>query len=473
MCAVIAIPFGIISSLLVLMGIFVKGNNLIVLSTDDPHNNPYFRSWLFGLSFLFLSSALLMLPGAASGSLDRFASSPWPWLTAFLFTVTIGMVSEWGIRPITDHIVPDSGGWIGFIAPAIILAVWVPYSFTGYWILDRFGIFLIGIGAGLTARHVGIGPNWVVPFICMLGLSLFPGFFAGIGHSIPSALFFITGCIIIPLFIGKRYLKEPPSNTDSAPEYIREIEQSFQRKFAIDFIQNLQSGLFRVDLPEKSDLQLGVAIRRAGKPTSAVCRVFGLGKKRMGIFLAEVPGESMKAAVNAIDIMATVEAVATLKQNPSAVMSEMYRLLRTTHGTESGEYRFNYSIIDERSNSVSIITAGHAPVIIYRPLVKKFEQFGSPQPGVFGDAEGSKKRDFETVSAQLISKDLVIFHSTGLLDESKPLQNIGREHIYDIVSSNLSDSCSELADKMQTTLDQFYSDKNQQYDIITLFIRNG
>ena len=112
-------------------------------------------------------------------------------------------------------------------------------------------------------------------------------------------------------------------------------------------------------------------------------------------------------------------------------------------------------------------------MIIYRPLVKKFEQFGSPQPGVFGDAEGSKKRDFETVSAQLISKDLVIFHSTGLLDESKPLQNIGREHIYDIVSSNLSDSCSELADKMQTTLDQFYSDKNQQYDIITLFIRNG
>jgi|GEM_PF-5703499 len=465
---IIAIPFGIISGLLVLIGIIVRGKRL----EKDQVNDPHIRSWFFGLAFLSLASVILILPGAAIGSLDRFASSPVPWLTAFLFAITLGIVSEWGVRPIIEYVLPERTGWYSLIIPAIVIAVWIPYSPTGLWYWDRLGMFLIAMGAGFTVRSVGMIPNSFIPYIWLLGLAILPGLSAGLGHAIPSAAFFIGGCIV-PLVIGNRLTTSQKSDSDSPPAYILELEETVKQTFTAEFVGNIQSSLCRIDLPDKSNLQLGVAIKRSDTPTSAICRVFGLARKRMGIFLAEVPGGAMEAAVQAIDVLATVEAVATLKQNPATVMSEMQRLLRSIHRADGGLYRLNYSIIDERSNSVSIVSAGHSPVTIYRPLVKKFEQFAGNQPGILSDNQKREKREFEAESAQLISSDLVVFHSTGLLEESKSSRILSRKDICDIVGSHPTDSCTELAEKTQVLLDSFYADTNPPHDIITLFVRNG
>jgi len=472
-------PAGLLSfvgwiTILVLVGVYIWRSVPPDENTMPSAEAQLSRGWLIGLAGIGLASLSFVLPQASRTSILGFTGPSILTVKWLFLAYALAAGIELGIRPIADSVLHNLGTLARALIVALAAVAWTPFVASGPWWWARFFLFIaVLISALVKARH-GRVASLVFVSLFLLAWFVFPGLAIGGAVRILSISVFVLGFAVLPMTVLRIVKKGNPGHTDWPPEYVRSLKKTAVEGYANHLAEELLLPRSQPTTKGAGRLGEGFLLRRSVPPAADVCKVISLGKNRVGIFLAEMPSRGVHGALQASIANTAIEALAIKTANPAKVLAEMHRIISSAWHGDRGIVSASYGILDRKSNSFTFSNAGHQPVLLQRTLRGRLEQISpAGQPiDLAGDEED--EGSLEVISTQLISRDLLIFFSDGLLNAtSSDGEEFGMERLEQLVNDNSSSGCSELAEMLNEKLDSFLGKKAPIDDIVVLFLRSG
>lgn len=145
-------------------------------------------------------------------------------------------------------------------------------------------------------------------------------------------------------------------------------------------------------LPTIAGFDFGLMFRPMNFVSGDVCNVHRIDRHRFSFLVADVVGHGIPAAMLTMvlsNTLAVIErgACAVGTPSPSTILRELNARLRETSPTASKFATALYGIVDERSFTVTICSAGHPAPIVATDSGCRTLDVGGPLLGVFDEAE--------------------------------------------------------------------------------------
>ena len=227
-----------------------------------------------------------------------------------------------------------------------------------------------------------------------------------------------------------------------------------------------------VMLPAESLRAGAVTISHEFQPMAAVggdfLDYFELPDGSIGLYLGDVSGKGLPAALYAALAVGTLRGVHKTGTSPSDVLAVLNRRLML-RGLPRRHAAIQYAVFHPRSREISIASAGMpGPFHLPADGCRLLELSGIP-PGLFAAA------NYESQTIQLKPGDSVFFCTDGLTDASDELgEQFGIERLHALCASERLAGPTELLGKVFASVDSFSSGCEQQDDMAaTLFHFSG
>lgn len=218
-----------------------------------------------------------------------------------------------------------------------------------------------------------------------------------------------------------------------------------------------------VMLPGQQLCTRGVSIHHQFQPVAAVggdfLDYFELSDGTFGLYLGDVSGKGLPAAMYAALAVGTLRGVHKTGQSPSIVLSTLNRRL-LVRGVPSRYSATQYAVFDPTTRKMSICSAGMpGPLHLGSKCCRVLEIPGMP-PGLFPDI------DYESATIVLEPGDSVVFCTDGITDafnmESEPF---GLERLRAVCDANLRARPAELLRSMFSAVEDFTRGRKQHDDM--------
>jgi phosphoserine phosphatase RsbU/P len=218
-----------------------------------------------------------------------------------------------------------------------------------------------------------------------------------------------------------------------------------------------------VMLPEQSLCARGVSIHHEFQPVAAVggdfLDYFQLSDGTFGLYLGDVSGKGLPAAMYAALAVGTLRGVHKTRQPPSSVLSTLNRRL-LVRGVPRRYSATQYAVFDPPSRKMSVASAGMpGPLHLSRKSCRVLEIPGMP-PGLFPGIE------YESETITLEPGDSVVFCTDGLTDafntDSEPF---AVERLQGVCDANLGAEPAELLRRMFSAVEEFTRGRKQHDDM--------
>ncbi len=191
---------------------------------------------------------------------------------------------------------------------------------------------------------------------------------------------------------------------------------------------------------------------------------FELSNGNTGLYLGDVCGKGLPAALYAALAVGTIRGVHKTGTTPSDVLATMNRRL-LVRGVPRRHAAIQYAVFDPRTRQMHIASAGMTgPFHLSASGCRQLALSGIP-PGLFPDT------NYESLTIQLNPGDSVFFCTDGLTDAYDIRgEQFGVERLYMFCVENRLAPPRELLDKVFADVDDFAAGCEQQDDMAaTLF----
>jgi len=191
---------------------------------------------------------------------------------------------------------------------------------------------------------------------------------------------------------------------------------------------------------------------------------FELSNGNIGLYLGDVCGKGLPAALYAALAVGTIRGVHKTGTTPSDVLATMNRRL-LVRGVPRRHAAIQYAVFDPRTRQMHIASAGMTgPFHLSASGCRQLALSGIP-PGLFPDT------NYESLTIQLNPGDSVFFCTDGLTDAYDIRgEQFGVERLYMFCVENRLAPPRELLDKVFADVDDFAAGCEQQDDMAaTLF----
>lgn len=208
----------------------------------------------------------------------------------------------------------------------------------------------------------------------------------------------------------------------------------------------------------------GVHISHEFQPIAAVggdfLDYFQLSDGTIGLYLGDVSGKGLPAAMYAALAIGTLRGVHKTGQDPSSVLSLLNRRL-LVRGVPRRYSATQYAVFDPQSQKMCIAAAGIlGPLHLSSRGCRILEIPGVP-PGLFGDVE------YETCTISLEPGDSVVFCTDGITDAfSLEEESFGILRVQEICEAQGHAEPAGLLRRIFTALESFTQGR-EQYDDMT------
>jgi phosphoserine phosphatase RsbU/P len=218
-----------------------------------------------------------------------------------------------------------------------------------------------------------------------------------------------------------------------------------------------------VMLPGQSLCVRGVSIHHEFQPVAAVggdfLDYFELSDGTFGLYLGDVSGKGLPAAMYAALAVGTLRGVHKTGQSPSSVLSTLNRRL-LVRGVPRRYSATQYVVFDPATRKMSIASAGMpGPLHLSSRCCRVLEIPGMP-PGLFPDV------DYESATIPLESGDSVVFCTDGITDafniENDPF---GVQRLRAVCEVNLRTDPAELLRNIFSAVEKFTRGRKQYDDM--------
>jgi phosphoserine phosphatase RsbU/P len=218
-----------------------------------------------------------------------------------------------------------------------------------------------------------------------------------------------------------------------------------------------------VMLPGHSLCARGVSIHHEFQPVAAVggdfLDYFELSDGTFGLYLGDVSGKGLPAAMYAALAVGTLRGVHKTGQSPSNVLSTLNRRL-LVRGVPRRYSATQYAVFDPATRKMNIASAGMpGPLLLSRHSCQFLEIPGTP-PGLFPDVE------YESAMISLQPGDSVVFCTDGITDafntEDDPF---GVERLRAVCKGNLDIEPAQLLRNLFSAVERFTRGRKQHDDM--------
>jgi sigma-B regulation protein RsbU (phosphoserine phosphatase) len=194
---------------------------------------------------------------------------------------------------------------------------------------------------------------------------------------------------------------------------------------------------------------------------------FHLSDNRIGIYLGDVVGKGLSAAMFAALTVGTLRGIHKTGCPPMTVLSTLNRRLRTR--AVPGRYSaVQYAVYDPESRELLYANAGlPRPIHFSNGKCREVGQGGLP-PGLFDEAQ------YEQYSVILEPGDALLFLTDGLIEAHDPTplrEEFGSSRVMEICKQNLHSSPDDLLVRLFAAVEEFTGNTAQQDDITAALLR--
>ena len=215
-----------------------------------------------------------------------------------------------------------------------------------------------------------------------------------------------------------------------------------------------------------------VTVAHAFKPAAEVggdfLDYFSLTDETVGVYLGDVCGKGLPAALYAALAVGTLRGVHKTGQSPASVLATLNRRL-TIRGIPRRYVTMQYALCDPRSGAMQMASAGMSgPLHVSRSGCHELQLSGLP-PGMFPNTS------YETHTLQLQPGDSVVFFSDGIV-EAQDISGdfFGMERLMELCAAQGRANSAQLLERIFGAVQNFAHGREQHDDMaIALFQFNG
>ncbi len=253
-----------------------------------------------------------------------------------------------------------------------------------------------------------------------------------------------------------------------------ELRQPRQRS-----AENNESTIFPY-IPRKRQERIGLLIDYLYLPASQEAGdqvdFLILGENRVGILLADVRGAIPE---DSTPVLKTV-----LRSNSTGLSAAATLRYLEQYLLDSGMQGFSltafYAIFDQNKRLLNFASAGHLPMMVYRPAANKIfllntsgspfgESAGAPENGAV--RRGAGKRKIESEKAALQQNDLLMLYSDGLLSvRNAGGEYFGRQRLVEFIAQHGELDPTTFLVELRKLLEKFTGGQRQHKDDITVIV---
>lgn len=186
---------------------------------------------------------------------------------------------------------------------------------------------------------------------------------------------------------------------------------------------------------------------------------FELTDGSIGLYLGDVAGKGLPAAMYAALAVGTLRGVHKTGQSPSSVLSTLNKRL-TIRGTPRRYAAIQYAVYEPALRRIQVASAGmFGPFVISSGRCRALELSGIP-PGLFGDAT------YETHTMSLQRGDAILFCSDGITDAMNADHEIfGVERLQALCEEGCNLEPTELLGRLFREIELFSNGREQHDDM--------
>lgn len=310
-------------------------------------------------------------------------------------------------------------------------------------------------------------------FVLHLAAGMFP--FAWVWAEEPPAqakgmalglLFVVLVCLSIAVFLSslerKRFLNV------WRREHIRQRERMRMRE-EIEYARKIQLSMLPQSAPDLDWIDLAAASLPATEVGGDYYEYFQVSDSRLILVIGDVAGHGLASGLLLSGVRSCLYLLEQDLGAPLQVMERLNHMVRRT--TDKRTYvTLLCAVIDYGEKTLSVVSAGHPPVLCFDPRSGTFDEVGEGAPplGTFLQAR------YEEVRSPIGSGCFLVFYTDGLVEaRSGRGQEYGYPRLRKVVARAATERATarEVRDSVLGDLSHFKGDQEQADDITLVVVR--
>jgi phosphoserine phosphatase RsbU/P len=196
---------------------------------------------------------------------------------------------------------------------------------------------------------------------------------------------------------------------------------------------------------------------------------FDLPDQKLGIVVADASGHGIGAAMHMTAARAFLHLSAREYQGPSRLLREVNRYITRDSDATSRFLSMFFLEIDEATQTLTWVRAGHEPAILFNPTGNEFEEL-SGKGMALGVVEDYPYQKY-TRQGWIPGSVLVV--GTDGVSESRNKQDtmFGQDRLRDLIRDNAGASAAEIQNAVLAALQSFRGDVAQEDDVTLVVIK--
>ena len=233
----------------------------------------------------------------------------------------------------------------------------------------------------------------------------------------------------------------------------------------LETARQIQSSILPATVPEIENLRIAASYQ----PMTAVAGDFyqfvRSGNNHLGIFVADVSGHGVPAALVSSMIKVAMQSVAVHADDPAQLLSGLNRILSSE---AQGQFvSAAYVWIDTENRNALYSAAGHPPLLCWRNTRGEMQRIESN--GLLFGIEADSA--YPVCSVPLGQSDRFLLYTDGVTEtENAAGEAFGDQQLERVVRSNRSQPASELSRQVLSELQKWRPVAVSQQDDITLIV---
>ena len=236
----------------------------------------------------------------------------------------------------------------------------------------------------------------------------------------------------------------------------------------IEYARKIQLSMLPQTAPQLSWIDLAAASLPATEVGGDYYEYFKLSDSQLVLVIGDVAGHGLASGLLLSGVRSCLYLLEEDLASPLGVFDRLNHMVRRT--TDKRTYvTLLCAVINRQEGSVTLVTAGHPPMLHYDPRSGRFDEVGEGAPplGTFLDAS------YELVKRPIAPGDLLIFYTDGLVEARNDQdQDYGDARLQRAVARAAgSRTAREVRDAILGDLSNFKGDQEQADDMTVVVVR--
>ncbi|MFC2155057.1 PP2C family protein-serine/threonine phosphatase [Acidobacteriota bacterium] len=263
----------------------------------------------------------------------------------------------------------------------------------------------------------------------------------------PESLFRLPGMVVIVstafIFLLGVYLIFRPKSArdydDYVPEYVSRIAEKERILKELEIARSVQMRFLPQQVPESPDLEIVSLCQPAMEVGGNYYDFIQLDERYMSILIGDVSGKGVSAAFYMTIIKGIIKTLAREIRKPADLLAEANDIFYENAARDTF-VTIIYDVFDLQKRTLTIASAGHNPLIVYKHKKRKTELYN---PG--GIAIGFRKGDayksiIKEKTIPIDKGDIFVFYTDGVTEAmNTKLEIFGERRLKEVI-----EQCSQL-----------------------------